>query len=240
MDITSAVEYNKEQEPSSAAGGRGTNQQQHDDEDAEPPTMVHATSVGPGAVCYEQNTFKLFADTLEGFESECIQLVGLHKPWSLGIDDTEQQALLHKEMTPNGCKTLALQFPNAKVFVDCGSGLGQVPLVMGLVSNMECHGVELQTELHELAMQWCNDCQQHLPGFFRAATKAQAARLHCSNMLSDEGAPFSNLHMFVSLMNASVCCVMQFNHYYIAPISYLSTTTWSTRCRMIQHFLAAH
>jgi hypothetical protein len=136
---------------------------------------------------YEPDTFMLFSDTLAAFEQTCVQQLGNHKPWDLGDSCTQEPALLHKEITPNGCKAVVDQHPSAGVFVDLGSGVGQAALVVAMISGMTCFGVELQPMLHEMALNWCTDCAAMLPAF-RHALLAQATRFRCGDMLGPEGA----------------------------------------------------
>jgi hypothetical protein len=136
---------------------------------------------------YEQDTFMMFSNTLAAFEQTCIQQLGVHKPWDLGNNDTKEPALLHKEITPNGCQALVEQHPCAEVFVDLGSGVGQAALVVSMISGMICFGVELQPGLHEMALDWCTDSAATLPPFRNALLK-QATRFLCADMLGEEGA----------------------------------------------------
>ena len=147
---------------------------------ASPEELASQYGMGVEVVdVYESDTFMQFADALEPFERTCIDMVGKHKPWDLGGGGGG--ALLHKEITPNGCKELAAQSPHgAAVFVDLGSGVGQAPVLMGLLSGMECHGLELQPHLHDLAQQWCTECASSLLAF-RQVMSSLASRLQCGD-----------------------------------------------------------
>ena len=139
-----------------------------------------------GQAIYEKDTFLLFADTLEAFEQACVEQLALHKPWDLGIESQREPALLHKEVTPNGCKAVVKQHPAARMYLDLGSGVGQAALVTSMISGMMCHGIELQPKLHAMAVNWCHDSAQALPTF-ASALVAQAGRLHCADMLGMQG-----------------------------------------------------
>jgi hypothetical protein len=86
-------------------------------------TLLLICFVGNKAAIYEGDTFMLFADTLAPFEQACVKQLSEHKPWDIGDDNRKKPALLHKEITPNGCKAVVDVYPDAKVFFDLGSGL---------------------------------------------------------------------------------------------------------------------
>jgi hypothetical protein len=107
---------------------------------------------------------------LEPFERTCIEAIGglllnhividvvagRLKPWDVGVDNPREPSLLHKEITPNGCKELVRQFPEASVLCDLGSGMWQAAVVTSVLSSMTCYGIEIQSKLHSLGAAWCS------------------------------------------------------------------------------------
>ena len=136
--------------------------------------FLDAIEVTPSNMC---TSAQLHQCGMSNAQRATIRFVAALKPMhDVEPDNANVRELVCKETQPIGCATIlraALEHRRAigatldkLKFIDLGSGLGQVPLLMHILSNgsvSTVSGVEVRPDLHALTEQWCHEMLRTCP-----------------------------------------------------------------------------